>query len=585
MKKFLSLLAVAIMALVLVGCGDNKPSTSTLKSITISQEGVTGTPKLVVGKEAKFNYTFDPADYKGTVTWSTSDETSMTVTQEGVVTPLKESKDGVYLYASCDNVRGQKKCRITSESTGPVDEYPDLQGYTIRIAQAEQALGNYDPHLPTYKQANKDAKLEAWDFVEQAFNCHIEVVAYPGNAEWGPSRWTYILTQAQAGVSDYDFLTVPDSKISTFVEGKALIDTSEFYQLYGNNFMDKSYITSGSYKGNLYLLTEGENNIYNVMYYNGGLFEKLQAIDSSLKEPAQMFLDGEWTYSNFVDFCKKVQDAMKQLEAPATATDSAYYAISGWNTYWYVGLAGTDGEPLADLVNWKINLDSEHKLQAINTIKALVDAGVTDPKQNVDQAVTSWNEGRALFNTGDLWFVNDADRWKEDMWGKGETKYCYVPWPMADDVTLEEYQVQLGGTAGWVMPVGRDYSGYGEECTAENIYRAVITLFQKTKEIYEGNPDYNEDIALRNVAAKYCATEASQNAYIYVNNLIKEGKGFYDPLSNNDNPIGSLYTGGADAVTLRNSVDNYISGVSNTWAEAVKDLVPTLTEAMKKAFS
>lgn len=583
MKKFLSLLAVVIMALVLVGCGSND-NTVTLKSITITQEGVTGTPKLVVGKQAKFNYAFDPADYKGTVTWSTSDETSMTVTQDGVVTPLKESKDGVYLYASCDNVRGQKKCRITKESGGETSDYPDLQGYTIRIAQAEQALGNYDPHLPTYTQANKEAKLEAWDFVEEAFNCHIEVVAYPGSAEWGPSRWNYILNQAAQGVSDYDFLTVPDSKIPEFVEGNALIDTTTFYQLYGNNSMDKSYITSGSYKNKLYLLAEGENSIYNVMYYNGGLFEKLQKIDSSLKEPAQMFLDGEWTYSNFIDFCKKAQTAMQQLEAPATATDSAYYAISGWNTYWFVGLAGTDGQPLADLVNWKIDLDSEHKLQAINTVKSLVDAGVTDPKQNVDGAVVSWNEGRALFNTGDLWFVNAADRWKEEMWGKGETKYCYVPWPMADDVTLEEYQVQLGGTAGWVMPIGRDYSGYGEECTAENIYRAVITLIQKTKELYEGNPDYNEDIALRNVAAKYCATEASQNAYIKITEMIKSGKSFYDPLSNNDNPIGSLYASGE---TLRGAVDKYASAEPSvsSWAEAIASLVPTLEESMKKAFS
>lgn len=584
MKKFLSLLAIAIMALVLVGCKEKKGEV-TLNSITITQEGATGTPKLVVGKQAKFKYAFDPADYKGTVVWSTSDETAMTVTQDGVVTPLKESKDGVYLYATCDNVRGQKKCRIQAAGGGGEENnYPDLQGYTIRIAQAEQALGNYDPQLPTYTQANKEAKLEAWDFIESNFNCHIEVVAYPGSAEWGPSRWNYILNQAASGVSVYDFLTVPDSKIPEFVEGNALIDTTTFYQLYGNNCMDKSFITSGSYKNKLYLLAEGENSIYNVMYYNGGLLEKLQKIDSSIKEPAQMFLDGEWTYSNFVDYCKKVQTAMGQLPAPSTE-DAHYYAISGWNTYWFVGLAGTDGQPLADLTNWKINLDSAHKLQAIDTVKNLVASGVVDPKQNVDGAVVSWNEGRSLFNTGDLWFVNAADRWKENMWGDGgETKYCYVPWPMADDVTLDSYQIQLGGTAGWVMPIGRDYTGYGEECTAENIYRAVITLIQKTKEIYESNPDYDEATALRNVAAKYCATEASQNAYIKVTQMIKNGQSFYDPLSNNDNPIGSLYSSGE---TLRGAVDKYASAEPqvSSWAEAIASLVPTLEEAMKKAFS
>ena len=155
---------------------------------------------------------------------------------------------------------------------------------------------------------------------------------------------------------------------------------------------------------------------------------------------------------------------------------------------------------------------------------------------------------------------------------------------MADDVTLDSYRIQLGGTAGWVMPIGRDYTGYGEECTAENIYRAVITLIQKTKEIYESNPDYDEATALRNVAAKYCATEASQNAYIKVTQMIKNGQSFYDPLSNNDNPIGSLYSSGE---TLRGAVDKYASAEPqvSSWAEAIASLVPTLEEAMKKAFS
>lgn len=580
MKKFLALIAVAIMAIVLVGCGEDKETTKTLKSITITQENATGTPKLTVGKTAKFVYTFDPADYEGTVTWSTSDETVMTVTQDGVVTPLKVSS-GVYLYAQCEQVKGQKKCRVVAEDAGgDTTDYPDLQGYTIKIAQAEQALGDFDPYLSTYKQANKDARQEAWEYVAEKFNCNIEVVAYPGSAEWGPSRWNYILNQAAQGVSDYDFLTVPDSKIPTFVEGKALLDMTKWYQLYGNNMMDKSYVTSGSYKSKLYLLVEGTNNIYNVMYYNGGLLKKIQAIDSTIEEPAQMFLDGKWTYSNFVEYCKKVQTAMAELPKPATE-DANYYAISGWNTYWFVGLAGVDGQPLADLVNFKIDLDSAHKQQAIETVKKLNDSGVVDPKQNVDGAVVSWTEGRSLFNTGDLWFVNASDRWKEGMWGE-DTQYCYVPWPMADDMTLEDYQISLGGTAGWVMPVGRDYSGYGEECTAENIYYAIVTMMQKTKEFYESSEGYDKELALRNTAAKYCASSASQEAYIYVNGLIEEGKSIYDPLSSNDNPIGSLYNGGE---TIRGAVDNYVKGTTNTWAEAIASLVPTLEEAMRKAFS
>ena len=105
---------------------------------------------------------------------------------------------------------------------------------------------------------------------------------------------------------------------------------------------------------------------------------------------------------------------------------------------------------------------------------------------------------------------------------------------------------------------------------------------QKTKEFYESSEGYDKELALRNTAAKYCASSASQEAYIYVNGLIEEGKSIYDPLSSNDNPIGSLYNGGE---TIRGAVDNYVKGTTNTWAEAIASLVPTLEEAMRKAFS
>ncbi len=578
MKKFMSLIAIFLMAIVLVGCGEN-PDSEVLKRITVSlADGSTGTPKLTVGKQYQFKAEFDPADYNGTVEWSTQDETKMTVDQTGLVTAIAEDSKGVFLYAKCGNVTGSKKCKILAEGSGDSD-YPNLQGYEIKIAQADSALGEYDPNLTTYIKADKDARKDAWDFVEENFNCTISVVAYPGNAEWGPSRWNYILSQASDKTSDYDFLTVPDSKIPEFVEGKALLDLTNWYTLYGENSMDASFIRSGTYKNKLYLFAEGENNIYNVMYYNVGLLKKIQEIDSSIKEPAQLFLDGEWTYSAFVEYCKKVKAAMEQL--PKKGEDD-YYPVSGWNTYWFVGLAGVDGEPMADLTNWKINLDSDHKVAAAETIKKLQDAGCIDPKQGVDGSVASWSDGRSLFNTGDLWFVNNSQRWPEDMWGAGETQYGYVPWPMADDMTLEDYRVQLGGTAGWVMPIGRNYEGYGEECTAENIYYAMMTASLKTKEYYEGSSSYDEDLALQTVAQKYCATEASQKAYIYINGLIKAGKTVYDPLSNNDNPISSLYT---DGDTIRGAVDDYVSGDKGTWEEAITSLVPKLEEAMQKAFS
>ena len=583
MKKFVTLLFVALFALVLVGCGGEG---SALKSIKVS-----GKSTVTVGKSETYTAAFDPADFADqSVTWSTSDETALTIDANGKATGVKAA-DGVYVFATSNansSVKGQKKVNVKADDDGGVvGDYPDLQGYTIKIAQAEHALQEFDPFLDQYTIADKAAKMQAWEEVEEAFNCQIEVVAYPSSAEWGPSRWNYILSQAQMNTADYDFYTVPDSKIPEFVEGGALLSLEDFYVLHGNNMMDPSFITSGSYQGNLYAIGNADNNIYSVMYYNIGLLEELQKVDPTLKEPAEIFNEGNWTYKSFEDYCYQVQDAMAKAfgsEGTANASDQAYFAVSGWDSYWWVGLATNDGEPLADTQTMSINIDTPHKKDAADVVKRIYNSGVADPKQSVDQSVASWNDGKSLFNTGDLWFVGTDNRWAKDLWGE-DTRYGYVPWPRANDVKFDDIKVAMGGTATWVMPIGRDYSQYGEDCNPENIYWAVAEMLQRTEKYYKEDPSYNEEMALRAVAAKYAHSEASQEAYIYMQNLIKDGKGYFDPLVVSDNSVGSLYTNSTSRLTIKGAVTQYVKGDINTWAEAIINLLPVLQESLRKAYS
>lgn len=607
MKKYLSLIFVLVLAFVLIGCkSDETPSddtndpnintdgggTSSLKGIKI----VTDKNNIKVGEEVQATVEFNPADYADQeVVWQSADESIVTVDASGKITGVKAGTANIYaiLKSSMDSAnpfKGTKKINVTNAGDDASGDYPDLQGYTIRIAQAEQALAELDPFLPGYGSLNRDAKQEAWNEVEDLFNCEIEVVAYPSTAPWGPNRWKYIKDQAQAGVSDYDFLRVPDARIPEFVEAGALINIEDFYTLHGDEFMDPSFVTSGSYKGDMYLIAEGENNIYSVMYYNIGLYEQLKAVDPTLKEPAEIFLEGQWTYTMFASYCEQVQKAMAQAfpgEGEAGSESQNYFAVSGWDGYWWRGLASTDGKPLADLSTMSIDIDSDTKVAAAETVRKVYEKGLCDPAQRVDEAVTSWNEGRAFFNTGDLWFVGNESRWTETMWGEENTKYGYVPWPMPDTYTLADYKIALGGTAGDVMPIGRDYSGYGDDCTAENIYWAYVLMMQKTKEYYYGSDSYDRDTALQTVAAKYAHSEASQAAYIYIANQIEEGNGFYDPLTVNDNPIDSAYTNSTTGLTtIKAAVQAYCTTRSvDTWADAVVSLKPILEESMRKNYS
>lgn len=585
MKKFVTLMFVAIFALVLVGCGGEDKGA--LKSIKVS-----GKTTVYVGETEAYTATFEPADFKDqSVTWSTSDESALTISAEGKATGQKEASQ-VYVFATSNavsTIKGQKKVSVKAKTVGGEDkEYPDLQGYTIKIAQAEHALQEFDPFLDLYVQADKAAKMQAWEEVEEDFNCQIEVVAYPSSAEWGPSRWNYILSQAQMNTADYDFYTVPDSKIPTFVEGGALISLEDFYVLHGEGMMDPSFITSGSYQNNLYSLTNADNNIYSVMYYNIGLLEELQKADPTLEEPAAIFNAGNWTHKRFQDYVKQVQEVMAKAygaEGTAGAAEQKYYAVSGWDSYWWVGLATNDGEALADTQTMSINIDTPHKLEAAEVVKYMYENSYADPKQSVDQSVASWNDGLALFNTGDLWFVGADNRWSNNLWGE-DTRYGYVPWPRANDVKFDEIKIAMGGTATWVMPIGRDYSQYGEDCNAENIYWAVAEMLQRTEKYYKEDPSYDETIAMAAIAAKYAHSEASQQAYIHMQNLIKDGKGYFDPLVVSDNSVGSLYTNSTTRLTIKGAVTQYCATKAvGDWQEAIVNLLPVLQESLRKAYS
>lgn len=578
MKKFVTLFFVFVFAFALVGCTTEGGSTNQLKKINIS-----GKSSIKVGETKQYELTFEPADYADkSVSWSTSDEAVATVDGQGNVTGVKESK-GVYIYATSNavtSVKGQKKISVKS-TTSSDDDYPDLEGYTIKLAYAEHALTDVDPFLDGYKQADKEYKQQAWQDVQDWFNCEIKVVAYPASAPWGPARWSYIKQQAALNTADYDFYNVPDSEISGFVDNGALIDISNFYDLHGNKMMDSSYYTSGSYQNKLYRLTSGTNNIDAVLYYNVGLWEELNKVDPTLEEPAQLFLDGKWSFETFENYVVQAQNAMAIKygnEGTANDENQKYFAVSGWSAYYFAGFASNDGIPLANVSTQAVDISSENKTAAAEVVKRVYNSGCADPSESVDGSVDSWNKGQALFNTGSLWFVGDSSRWPANAWGD-DTRYGYVPWPTAKEQSPDEYKPALAETSGWVMPIGRDYSKYGDDCTAENIFWAVALMFQKAEEYYKGSSSYDENKALQTTAAKYAHSTASQNAYIKVQNQIKNNYGYFDPLSKDGSSISSYYTSGIGKVFRE-----YVKA-DQSWSAAIIDLVPTLETNLRKAYS
>lgn len=565
MKKLLAFMLMLIFATVLVGC--------TKDEIKPASVNVTGPQTVEVGKNIQLAATVKPDKVAQTVTWTSAKPEIASVDSNGKVTGVSGGATVIRATSTVDTtVVGQIRLTVTAEMSDNID----LGGYTIRIAQAGHALNETNPFHDDYLSADKEAKMQAWTWVEDNYNCQIEVVAYPDDAEWGAPRWNYILNQAASNTADYDFYTIPDAQIGRFVEGGAIIDVSDWYALYGKGYMDSVYMQSGSYKGGLYSITNGESGIYNVMYYNIGLFERL-GMD---KSPAEMFNDGEWTYTGFLNYALAAQARLNALEDASES--NKYWAVAGCSPYYWVGMTNAGGVKIASLSPMVFQPLTDTAVTAAATLRAIKEGNAMDPLKQVDQLVDSWMNGRALMSSGDLWFVNTSNRWKEDLWSPGNkdgTSYGYVPFPRPDGITKDQQKLGLTGTATWSMPIGRSYAGFGAGCTTENIYRAMVKTFHLTSEYRLGSIGYDPDQALDDYARRYAEDDASIEAFKYIAGRAKT-IGFYEPLAEAGNSV--VNTGYS---TFSTAINSYVMGTISTFAEAVEPFVDALQESLTKAFS
>jgi len=560
MKKLLAFMLMFAFAVVLVGCGGGKKGPT---SIDVKAQGNKTT--ITVGEEVQLTATVLPAGVDQGVTWSSVLPNIASVDANGKVKGVSQGTTIIRATSTANTeVTGQISIKVTADGE---EDYPDLGGLKIVIAQSESAISEIDPFHEDYSQNNKEAKQRAWEWVGEKFNCTFEVVAYKPEHAWGPPRWDYLLQQAASNVSEYDIIVIPDDRIGMLVEGNALIDVSTWYAAYGNDYMDPTYKQSGTYKGGLYSMTEGTAGIYNVLYYNIGFVNRL-----GIPEPAEIFNDGDWTYTRFKEYI---------LDAQGRLGDNQY-VLTGNPSYYWIGMLNAGGVAGAEPSTLKLNIDHPYAVQAAELLREVFDEGAFDPNFMVEQYMTAWNEQRAIFAAGDLWFINNATRWPENLWGTPEsTQYGYVPWPRPDDISKEQQGVAAGGTATYAMPIGREsfYAQYGPECTSENVYRAFITTFFKTDEFYKEMNEQDEDALKRAFAERWTESEESQKALMYMADRFKV-TGFFDPMSLPTNAIQNMWSG-SFAVAMR----QYVQGDIATYQEVVAENKTALQDALTKAYS
>ena len=353
--------------------------------------------------------------------------------------------------------------------------------------------------------------------------------------------------------------------------------------------MTEMSITAGTYKQRLYSINENAMNIYNLLGYNVGLLEQIQEKDPSIKEPAQMYLDGEWNYQTFKDYCTKVQTALNTYFSTDT---EPYYCLSGFGSYYWLAMVNAAGVKILDTTQLKVSIAGDVEAAAAQTLQDLYAAGAMDPVFQVDGAVATWNAGHSLFNSGDFWFVNASDRWSKTLWTDEEhTKYGYVPYPTSP--TSDRVYVGTTAEACIVMAAGRDwaYKGFGEECTPENIYRAYLDYLTTARNYYRNSENYDRAAELTATASDKFSSTAAVQAYLKVmlGDLQDDGTyvggieeyGFFEPFVENSNSVVGNYNSG-----FAQAINAFIKGgdASAQWVDAVGEYQSTIEKSLVDSY-
>ena len=503
-----------------------KPEVSTPPT-SISIEGP---ETAIVGYTVSYKATVYPANANQNVVWESLDPSVITVDQDGNAVAVAQGSTRIRCVSAVDPSVKSNMIKVTV--TEEIKHDPqDLKGYKIVIMNASSALTDLDPFLEGYTQPDKMYKQAAWQQVEKDFNCDLSVEPYPDSAPWGQARINYIIDNAANGASTADICVVSNLWLHQFANSttNAAADVTDYYNKYGNQQMSAAEKGAGSYQGKVYAVSTGisktDTYIELGLYYNVGWVEKL-----GVKDPAQMFVDGEWNYTGFKDWCLGTQALLNSAEGQ--------YVVGGHPFYYWFGMTNAAGIKVCDPTSLNVTLDSQRSKDAANLMYQITSGGAFDTAYTWAENDGGFIAGTTVMSTGALWFLNNSSRWSSDLFGE-DTRYGYVPFPYPDDMAKEDTRVSVSELSVLMYAAGRE-GGYPDGVTLDGIYQAVNEMYLGTIRNQENNPSFDADTIIYNSLSNRVENDASIECIKW----FTAGRVFYDPLycgyaSNSDTPLNT----------------------------------------------
>ena len=476
--------------------------------------------KVYVGYKLPLKVEVAPAGVSTQVIWKlhSSSTDYASISEDGILTGIAAGTVRVQAISAVDESVKSKWVNIKVENVPELPPIPDMKGYKIIIMNADSALKDIDPFLDAYIQSDKSYKQKAWNEIEAEYKCDISVEKYPDVAPWGPQRINWIIDNATAGTSQCDLGIVSSNWIYQFAQANAAVDVTELYAKYGLSQMDNATKSAGSYAGGLYIASEGLSPTATYvdlgLYYNYGWSQKL-----GVKDPAEMFNNGEWTYSGFKQWVLGVQQKLGEGE----------FVLQGSPYYYWFGMTNAAGQKIVDTDSVKVFIDTQKSKDASALIWELCQAGAVNNSAQTwaesDDIDNSFHKGQTLMTTGALWFCKGSNRWKADLWGEGTTQFAYVPFPYPDTMKKEDTKIALTGLSVYMYIAGRPYPAELGKDGYVKVWSVMNEMFLNTIKYQEADPKFNAADQVKAALGLRIDNEASIEAIMFYN----ASRIFYDP--------------------------------------------------------
>ena len=298
---------------------------------------------------------------------------------------------------------------------------------------------NYDPFDERYIYSDKKIMQKQIRLVEAAYGIDIEFEDWPDYAPWGPARINYIRDGGPSGGfsnNDTYVVSINSTWIPNLIKVGCLAELAEIdnqYNAKSGIYTEIGYQEakdgSGGYVPGIYSpqpikneLTASLSKVFGYikddvrpdyfMYYNADLIA-----DANMIDPAELWLRGEWTWSNFELYCQQLQ-----AKLPANCK-----ALSVGFPEFIIGSVASTGGKIAT-TRPSLALTS---LNVINQFKVIQNLYVSGSYEfgNFEDVSTGFLDNSVAFVHGSLWFLGNPSRFDPN---QCHFRIGSVPYPTAD---------------------------------------------------------------------------------------------------------------------------------------------------------